>query len=363
MKDEQMSRRAFVAGTAATAVGLSSLGAARAEGPDATLATGKILNYNENMEYRRCGKTNLMISAVGLGGHWKRINVAIGAADVSGDRDILEMPEFIKNRHDVVSRCIDAGINYIDACSGREVLAYTRALKGRRDKVYLGYSWYEKEPRFEGWRTTEKLMQSFDEGLREAKLEYVDLWRMSVFLNGSAHPPREVEAIITALEKGKKQGKARFTGIATHDRGWAKMMVESYPEQIDVLHTPYTADTKMLPQNSLFDAVKRHDVGVIGIKPFANNSLFEGDSSPGSPHAEDDNRRARLAIRYVLNNPAITAPIPGLITVEQVDNVVKAVCERRELDLKETAELGTAAKKMWARLPEDYHWLKSWEYA
>ena len=33
----------------------------------------KILNYNPNMEYRRLGKTGLMVSAVCLGGHWKRV--------------------------------------------------------------------------------------------------------------------------------------------------------------------------------------------------------------------------------------------------------------------------------------------------
>jgi hypothetical protein len=33
----------------------------------------KILNYNPNMEYRRLGKTGLMVSAVSLGGHWKRV--------------------------------------------------------------------------------------------------------------------------------------------------------------------------------------------------------------------------------------------------------------------------------------------------
>jgi hypothetical protein len=39
--------------------------------------TGKIVNYNHDMEYRRCGKTNLMVSAVALGGHWKRIDKVI----------------------------------------------------------------------------------------------------------------------------------------------------------------------------------------------------------------------------------------------------------------------------------------------
>ncbi|KPL10417.1 hypothetical protein AMJ85_05850 [candidate division BRC1 bacterium SM23_51] len=138
-------------------------------------------------------------------------------------------------------------------------------------------------------------------------------------------------------------------------------MIEYFP-QLDVIITPYTAKSKVLPKDSLFDAVKKCDVGVFGIKPFASNSLFRGGSAPGDPHEEEDNRRARLAIRYILCNPAITAPIPGLISIAQVDNVAMAVKERRQLDLAEAVELEKAADRMMASLPRHYQWLRDWEY-
>ena len=108
--------------------------------------------------------------------------------------------------------------------------------------------------------------------------------------------------------------------------------------------------------------MKKCDVGWFGIKPFASNSVFRGDSSPTSPHTDEDNRIARLAIRYILCNPAITAPIPGLITAHQVDNVALAVKERRELDREERADLEKAMDRAWAKLPFHYQWLKDWEY-
>jgi neutral trehalase len=108
--------------------------------------------------------------------------------------------------------------------------------------------------------------------------------------------------------------------------------------------------------------MQKADVGWFGIKPFASNSLFKGDSSPGSPHAEEDNRLARHAIRYILCNPAITAPIPGLITPQQVDNVTLAVKERRQLDAAEQVELERAMDRAWATLPSHYQFLKDWEY-
>ena len=118
----------------------------------------------------------------------------------------------------------------------------------------------------------------------------------------------------------------------------------------------------MVPKDSLFDVLRKRDVGLFGIKPFADNSLFLGDSSPNSPYREEDDRRARMAIRYILNNPAITAPVPGLITVAQVENVVRAVAERRELDLKEKAEIESFGKHIWANLRPGYEWLRDWKY-
>jgi aryl-alcohol dehydrogenase-like predicted oxidoreductase len=69
-----------------------------------------------------------------------------------------------------------------------------------------------------------------------------------------------------------------------------------------------------------------------------------------------------MAIRYILNNPAVTAPIPGMINTHQVDNMAKAVRERRELDLAEARELEAAMDQAWAQLPANYQWLKNWEY-
>ena len=362
--DKGLTRREFVRAGALAAAGLAA-GAGAARGADAPQQP-KILNYNPDMEYRRAGKTGLMISAVSLGGHWKRVGTMLPKVNRGPGwmGENLGDPDFRKNRYDVVTRCIEAGINYVDACCGGEIRAYAKALEGRRDRMYFGFSWYEYEMRFKPWRESlDKMMEGLDSGLRQAGLEYADLWRISMEMDTAARQTeKEVEITVEALARARKQGKVRFTGVSSHDRVWLKGAVEKYPEVMQIILTPYTAATRELPKDSLFDAVRKCDVGVFGIKPFASNSLFKGDSSLASPTAEEDDRLARMAIRYILANPAVTAPIPGLINNHQVDNVALAVKERRELDKAEKAELDKAMNEAWARLPPDYQWLKDWEY-
>ncbi len=378
MAEDRLNRRAFVRGTTAgaamLAAGVSVPRIVKAGNTEEANTQG-ILNYTPQMEYRQCGKTGWMVSAVCLGGHWKRVNKMVpgvfqGNSWLSAN---LGDPGFQQNRYDVVTRCIERGINYIDACTGAEIQAYSKALEGRRDKMYLGWSWYEREARNKNQCTGDALMAVFEDSLKVCKQEYVDLYRIVCGVNGRRdkngrwiypHSEAESAGIAEGLRRAKKSGKARMTGISSHDLPWLKYMMETFPDVIDVVITPYTAKTKMLPNDDtgFYAAVKRCECGFFGIKPFAGTSLFKGDSSPGNPHEEEDNRIARLAIRYILCNPAITAPIPGMINAEQVDNVAMAVLERRELDAKEQSDLDRANNRAWANLPYNYQWLKNWEY-
>jgi aryl-alcohol dehydrogenase-like predicted oxidoreductase len=366
MMHDRLSRRDLLRTGALAAAGMAAgltptftVAAGNPKGSD----TSKILNYNPQMEYRRCGKTGLMVSAVAMGGHWKRINRFIGGEDNCGWTGNIDRPEFQKNRRDVVTRAIERGVNWIDACSTPEIQTYSRAIRDRRDRIYLACSWYEEEMRSPQCRSFEKLKAAIQKGLKEAALEYCDLWRISLLTDSSHHADAEMDECVKALEWAKKSGLARFTGVSSHDRPHLKKLIETYPQAMDIVVTPYTARTKVVAdEDGLWASLKKHQVGWFGIKPFASNSIFKGDSSPTSPTREEDNRLARLAIRCILCNPAITAPIPGLVSQQQADNVALAVMERRELDLNEKAELDRAMDRAWANLPASYQWLKDWEY-
>lgn len=351
MTAHRVNRREFVQTTAVAAAGAAT-GAAVLGQPNAAAAQApdprKTRSYNENMEYRRLGRTGLMLSAVSMGGHMKRIPYRRGSE------------EFKKNRREVISAALDHGMNYIDACSSGEVRIYAEALGEKREKIYFGFDWTGgRNPSVAG--SLQKMKQGLDDGLKQAGLDYVDVWRVTLREQTTRNTRKEIETVMAALEWGKTTGKARCTGVSTHHRPWVAQAVAKYP-QLEVIVTPYTAGSKEKPVGSMFDALRRHDVGMIGIKPFASGMVFKSRGTPDSPTKEEDDERARMALRYVLCCDVLTAAIPGLITVDQVKNAAAAVRERRQLDLAEAKRYRQITHEMWANLPQDYGWLRDWEW-
>ncbi len=351
MTFDRLTRREFVEKTTVAAAGLAA-GAGVLGGATATARAmpdpRKTRSYNENMEYRRLGRTNLMLSAVSMGGHWKNIPFA------------FRTEEFRKNRREVIAAALDHGINYIDACWSGEVLVYAEALGPNREKIYFGFDWtLGRDPEIVG--SVERLKRGLDEGLRQAKLDYVDLWRITLREQTTFNTAREIENVVAALEWGKKTGKARFTGVSTHHRPWIAEAVAKYPA-IEVVITPYSAGSREKPVGSMFEALRRYDVGMIGIKPFASGTIFQSRGRPDSPTKDEDDQRARMALRYVLACDVLAAAIPGLITVDQVKNAVAAVHERRQFDLAEAERFHQLTQTMWANLPDNYRWLHDWRW-
>jgi aryl-alcohol dehydrogenase-like predicted oxidoreductase len=368
MADTRLTRRSLLkSGVAAATV--ATVGFPATSSFSMETVTDEVKNtrsFNPNMEYRRLGKTGLWVSAVCLGGHWKRIDKVIGVGEeinpYAGPDKAELMAPFLKNRAEVVNRCIEVGINCIDFAGDAEPETYCRVLGNRREAMYLCYSHPASELRVAENCQTQRLVDLFEAGLKRCGLEYADVWRLMAHERGGLHSQAEVDAMIEALQIAKQKGLCRHTGFSTHDARWARKLIETYSPELELLCMPYTVLSKQAATNSLLETLSQHDVGVLSIKPFASNALFKGDGAPDSPFAELDDRRARQAIRRILGNPSITAPIPGLISTHQVDNVVAAIHEPRTLTDEEQAELTQLTQEVHRRLPADYQWLKDWEY-
>jgi len=337
----QLTRREILAGGAAITA-LKAAGGTDAPDPRRTRS------YNENMEYRRLGRTNLMVSVVSMGGHWKKIPYAPGSDD------------FKKNRRQVIYAALDHGINYIDACAAGEVSVYAEAVRERRKEIYFGFDWSgARKPEIAG--SLEKLKQGLDDGLKKSGLDYVDLWRLTLREQTTRNSQQEIETVVAALDWAKRSGRARATGVSTHHRPWIAEAVAKYP-QLEVVVTPYSAGTREKPVGSMFEALRKHDVGMLGIKPFASGTLFASLGVPDSPSKDEDDERARLALRHVFGCDVLSAAIPGLMTIDHVKNAAAAVKEARQLDKAEGQRHRDLTATMWRRLPPDYHWLRDWQW-
>jgi aryl-alcohol dehydrogenase-like predicted oxidoreductase len=78
------------------------------------------------------------------------------------------------------------------------------------------------DPRFQPCYLAEVIWQ-----MKEAGLDYVDLWRISLLVDSSQHTEGEVEEAVKALEWAKKSGRARFIGFSSHDRPHLRAILRS----------------------------------------------------------------------------------------------------------------------------------------
>lgn len=340
--------------------------------------TPKILNYNPKMGYRRLGKTEMIISEIGLGGHWK---------NRKGERywntfDNDEVPlDVVKNRTEVIRACIDAGINYLDIGTSAECLAYGVVLKGRRDRMYISADDRNLCLRNEENCTVEKLMFDIDQCCRRLQTDYLDVWRVKADMYGKSTDVH-IHAMLETFEKAHKAGKVRHLGISSHRRPWLQQIIEKYP-QIEMVSFPYTATTKRKwrppgkdnakevnasfgsdNDQNIFQAINKQDIGLVTIKPFLGGQLFKRKTKfPVKGRGSNkENRLALLTLQCILLNKAITATIPGLSTVHEVEIATRASHTLRDgLTMADMHWVMSQTNQQWATLPQEYCWLKDWQ--
>ncbi|MFP4056057.1 MAG: aldo/keto reductase [Candidatus Brocadiia bacterium] len=358
MADKPLTRRQFARHSAAMAAGAALAGAAGGQAapkPD----TSKILNYNPKMGYRRFGKTGTMVSEVSLGGHWKTRSGGRYWASFPNDDP---PPDVQMNRNAVWVKCAELGINYLDITTRGEAAIYGRCMKQTGVKLHIGYSDHVLCIRNPKNRTVERMMFEIDEGLRRLQVDRMFLWRPQAN-TGGGHSEQTMENVLETYEKARRQGKVQYLGMSAHNRDWVQQVLEKYGDHYHGFVFMLGVHDVPRVQDSLFDVVEKQDIGTVGLKPFHGNGYFRAVVREARKKGvePDLNRAAVQGLKKILQAfPRLTATIPGMTTVDEVENNVEASYDReKKLTEAERREVQRLAQLSLEHLPFDYAWIRN----
>ena len=253
------------------------------------------------MEYRILGKTGLKISRLGFGG------IPIQRIDAEGTRKLmLQMKE--------------AGINYIDTARGYTVSEeyLGEALEGIRDDFIIATKSMA--------RTKETMAADIEISLKNLRTNYIDLYQVH---NPNMAQLEQVMApggALDALMEAKAAGKIGHIGLTAH-------AIEVFEKALEL---PWV-ETIMFPYNivesqgeELIKACLEKNIGFIVMKPLAGGAI------------ED----ATLAIRYCLNNPAVTVVIPGMAEEKELQQNLSAANDVSPLNAEELTNVEAIRKQL-----------------
>jgi uncharacterized protein len=228
---------------------------------------------------RPLGRTGAKVSALGLGGHHL------------GDFKTVE--EAVRLVHEAV----DAGITFYDNCweywNGRAEDWLGRALKGRRDKVFLMTKVCTHG------RGADLALKMLEESLLRLQTDHLDLWQIHGM--GFDNDPELAYAkggVLEALDQAKKQGKVRFVGFTGH---------KDPTVHLDMIRRGYPFDTVQMPLNCLdatfrsfekevLPELNKRGIAALGMKPMGGTA---GAVKSGLVKAEE-------MLRYAMSLPVAT---------------------------------------------------------
>ena len=164
------------------------------------------------MNYRRLGKTGLMVSEIGLGAEWlERHNEA-------------EVKE-------IIDLCGENGINILD-CWMPEPKVRTnigKAIRGKRDRWiiqgHLGSTWQEGQ--YVRSRELPVVKEAFQDLLERLETDYIDLGMIHYVDSVKEYRQIMDGEFIEYVKELKEKGVIRHIGMSTHNPDTARLAAES----------------------------------------------------------------------------------------------------------------------------------------
>ncbi len=298
------------------------------------------------MDYRKLGRTGLKVSPLCLG------------AMMFGERGNPDHADCAR----IIHRALDAGLNFIDTANvysdGESEQIVGEALRGRRDEVVLAtkvHGRMGKGPNDQG-NSRVHIMREVEHSLRRLGTDYIDLYQIH-------RPERDtpIEETLRALDDLVRSGKVRYIGSSTF-AAWE--LVESYwvsdkhnLARFECEQPPYSIFVRGIEKDVL-PVCETYGSGVIPWSPLnrgwlagkyrkgqdidaqsrmSRDRFIDKINSPSGqrkldlveeliPMAQEiGTTLPRYALAWILTNPAVTAPIIGPRTMEQLEDNLNAL--------------------------------------
>lgn len=328
------------------------------------------------MKFRILGRTGLKVSEVALGGHY----TGVGWQEKGSKRQSL--------RNEVFGEAYKLGINFFDTNEVEESEKIGIALsenKIPRDKILLSadtnaYNGIRKKSATKEItdKITKDAIDEVNRHIEALKTSYVDIFRLTTW--SDPYKEEGIKAGIEAFKILKREGKARFFAISNHNPKDLFTMIKEIPE-LDILYIPYSYITTKAEE--VFPVAKEKGIGVICIKPFVRGTMFklknidlreiggmrqwldESDKAPEELIKDKTHSLALANLKFILSNENISTIIPGMETVEEVRENVRASYEEKITD-SETALLDCfwnnhqGERHINEMCSGKYHFLRQW---
>jgi aryl-alcohol dehydrogenase-like predicted oxidoreductase len=300
------------------------------------------------MELRPLGRTGVQVSKLCLG------------AMMFGQWGNPDHDDSIR----IIHAALDAGINFIDTADiysqgeSEEIVAKALA-GGRRDDVVLATKFFV--PMGEGPNTggvsRRWIMQEVESSLRRLGTDWIDLYQVHRYDTGT-----DLEETLGALDDLVRQGKVRYIGSSTfpastmveaqwvsRERGLQRYVSEQPPYSMlvrgieaDVLPTAQRYGMAVIPWSPLSggwltgryrkgtdiaeptSAARRRLADRYDLTLPANQAKLEAADQLAQLADEAGIPLVQLAIAWVARHPAVTAPIIGPRTMEQLEGQLPA---------------------------------------
>jgi L-glyceraldehyde 3-phosphate reductase len=222
-------------------------------------------NRYQNMSYRRCGKSGILLPAISLG-LWHNF----------GGVDTFE------NSRNIIRLAFDNGVTHFDLAnnygpppgSAEENfgLILKKDFKHYRDEMIIsskaGYTMWDGP--YGDWGSKKYLVSSLDQSLKRMKLDYVD-----IFYHHRPDHETPLEETMTTLDLIVRKGKALYVGLSNYKPEECTKALQILRELGTpcLIHQPRYSMFDRWVEDGLLDILGNEGVGCIPFSPLAQGML------------------------------------------------------------------------------------------